>query len=303
MNFLADLFEHEPPRFHWQRFADTEHADEFQHLISIGVLRHADNATSICCRACDTLHSAQVEFLGGGRYRTYCPDVGYYDVVPEQLRVFEPDLLSLTKKMARGLGIPARIVTKEIIPKFLYELGKRKFGPYASRVYFARCLDRKERFDQTHTALVQISDRSPVLILSTTLWEQTAGTLPARHAILWLPHVATFDGDALSFEHGPFLAKLRGDDAAFRAGGIGFAFSPGFRWAAVGDQEYGFTSKQAEVVEALYNAFTRGLRKLHQTEVMGFVDSSQRVGQLFRGHPAYGTLIQGDDQGYYWLNL
>jgi hypothetical protein len=269
VNFLANLLEHEPPLFHWQRFADTEHADHFQHLVSVGVLRHADNAASICCHACDTLHSVRIEFLGGGRYRAYCPDVGYYDVDRDQLRVFEPDLTGLTKKMARGLGIPARILTKEVIPKFLYDLGKRRFGPYASRVYFTRCLDRKERFEQIHSALIQISDKSPVLILSTTPWEQTAGTLPARHAILWLPHVAEFERDTLLFHEGAFLSKLRGEDTAFRNGGTGYAFSPGFRSAVVGDQHYEFTKKQAEAVEVLFDALKAGRRAVHQDEIKG----------------------------------
>jgi hypothetical protein len=307
MVFLAQLVEHEALAFHWQRFADTEHADDFQRLVSIGFLQHVGNTASISCQICDTLHSVRAEFVGGGRYRAYCPDVGYCDVDPDQLRVFEPDLTGLTKKMARGLGIPVRILTKEVIPKFLYDLGKRKFGPYASRVYFARCLDRKERFEQLHAALIQISDKSPVLILSTTPWEQTAGTLPARHAILWLPHVAEFERDTVLFHEGAFLSKLRGEDTAFRRGGIGYDFSPGFRSAVVGDQQYEFTKKQAEAVEVLFDAVKAGRRKVHQDEIKGFLGTNQRIGQLFRGrghcHPAYGTLIRYDREGYYWLEL
>jgi hypothetical protein len=80
-------------------------------------------------------------------------------------------------------------------------------------------------------------------------------------------------------------------------------FSSGFRSAVVGDQKYEFTKKQAEVVEVLFEAFESGLHKMHQDEIMGSVDSSQRIGQLFHGHPAYGTLISGDHNGYYWLAL
>jgi hypothetical protein len=229
--------------------------------------------------------------------------VGYYDVDPDHLRVFEPDLATMVKKMAQGLQIPARISTREMVPRLLYGLGKRKFGPYTAKMCFARLLDRREEFDRAHSALVQISDRSPVLILSTTRPEQTAGSLPARHAILWLPDVADFDGDAMSFEEGAFLAKLRDKGATFRKGGVGSVFSSGFRSAVFGDQEYEFTKKQAEVVEILFEASASGLCKKHQDEIMGEVGSSQRIGQLFRDHPAYGCLIFGDNHGYYWLAL
>jgi len=42
---------------------------------------------------------------------------------------------------------------------------------------------------------------------------------------------------------------------------------------------------------------------MHQTEVQGAADTNRRVAQLFEGHPAYGTLIKHDGNGYYELNL
>ena len=72
---------------------------------------------------------------------------------------------------------------------------------------------------------------------------------------------------------------------------------------SLGTKKYQFTKKQAEVVEVLFQAFESGLHKMHQDEVMGRLNSSQRIGQLFKGHPAYGPLILGDSHGYYWLAL
>jgi hypothetical protein len=51
--------------------------------------------------------------------------------------------------------------------------------------------------------------------------------------------------------------------------------------------------KQAEAVEILVQAYESGLHRMHQGEVMGRLNSSQRIGQLFKGPPAYGTLILG----------
>ena len=53
----------------------------------------------------------------------------------------------------------------------------------------------------------------------------------------------------------------------------------------------------------LYDAWRSGNPRLHQTEIQGKADTSQRVGQLFGDSPAYGVLIKYDGSGYYWLDL
>ena len=247
-------------------------------------------------------HSVAVELRGNGAYRAYCRDVGYFEVNPEDLRVLELDLAALTALVGRGLGI-APLISAEILPRVLYRVGSLRFGPYRTRVYFARCLDRVGHFAQVYSALEQHRDRAPVVLVSTTPWQRIHRGLPTRHALVSLSDVADLRGQKLKFNDDAFLVKLRGEDAAFRKGGIGYVFSSGFRSAVVGDHNYEFTKKQAEVVEVLFKAFKSGLHKMHQDEIMGSVVSSQRIGQLFHGHLAYGTLIVGDSHGYYWLAL
>jgi hypothetical protein len=303
LKLLEQVCEEEPPSFQWQHLRGGEQVPMLNSILALGVLRHTGNANSIWCMACDSVHSVPVEFRGKGIYRAYCQDVGYFEVNPEDLRVLELDLAALTALIGRGLGIPPLISAEEILPQVLYRVGSPKFGPYRTRVYFARCLDRVSYFTQVHTALEQHRDRTPVILVSTTPWQRIHRELPARHALVSLSDVAELSGQRLKFNEDAFLTKLRGEDFTFRAGGIGYVFSSGFRSAVVGDQEYQFTKKQAEVIEILFGAFKLSLHKTHQDEIMGRVDSSQRIGQLFHGHPAYGTLILRDSHGYYWLAL
>ena len=114
-------------------------------------------------------------------------------------------------------------------------------------------------FAQVHSALEQHRDHTPVILVSTTPWQRIHRELPARHALVSLSDVAELRGQRLKFNDDAFLTKLRGEDAAFRKGGIGYVFSSGFRSAVVGDQKYEFTKKQAEVVEVLFEAFNSGL--------------------------------------------
>jgi hypothetical protein len=303
LKLLEQLCEEEPPAFQWQHLRGGEQVPMLNSILALGVLRHTGNANSVWCMACDSVHSVAAEFRGKGIYRAYCQDVGYFEVNPEDLRVLELDLAAVTALIGRGLGIPPLISAEEILPQVLYRVGSPKFGPYRTRVYFARCLDRVSYFTQVHTALEQHRDHTPVILVSTTPWQRIHRELPAGHALVSLSDVAEVRGQRLKFSEGAFLTKLRGEEVTFRAGGIGYVFSSGFRSAVVGGQAYEFTKKQAEVIEVLFEAFQSGLDKMHQDEIMGSVDSSQRIGQLFHGHPAYGTLIMGNSHGYYWLAL
>jgi hypothetical protein len=303
LRLLERFCEEEPPSFQWQRLREAEEFSKLQELLALGILQHTSNASSIWCTNCDSPHSVSVEFKGDAAYRAYCQDVGFFGVDPDDLRVLELDLTALTAQIGRGLRIPPVILAEEVVPRLLYRVGSPKFGPYRTRVYFARCLDRVACFAQVHSALKQHRDHTPVILISTTSWQRIQSEIPTRHALLSLSDVAELRGQRLKFNDEAFLTKLRGEDAAFRKGGIGYVFSSGFRSAVVGDQKYEFTKKQAEVVEVLFEAFESGLHKMHQDEIMGRVDSSQRIGQLFQGHPAYGTLIAGDSHGYYWLAL
>jgi len=303
LKLLEQLCEENPASFQWQQLRDAEELSKLKELLALRILQHTSNASSIWCTNCDSPHSVAVEFRGDGVYRAYCQEVGFFGVDPEDLRVLELDRAALTALIGRGLGIPPLISAEEVVPQLLYQVGSPKFGPYRTRVYFARCLDRVTYFAQVHSALEQRRDHTPVILVSTTPWQRIHRDLPARHALVSLSDVAELRGQRLKFNDDAFLTKLRGEDVAFRKGGIGYVFSSGFRSAVVGDQKYEFTKKQAEVLEVLFEAVEAGLHKMHQDEIMGRVDSSQRIGQLFHGHPAYGTLVVGDSHGYYWLAL
>jgi hypothetical protein len=303
LKLIERLCEEEPPSFQWQCLREAEELSDLQELLALGILQHTINASSIWCKNCDSPHSVSVEFSSHAACRAYCQEVGFFGVDPEDLRVLELDLAALAALIGRGLEIPLRISAEEILPRILYRVGSPRFGPYRTRVYFARCLDRVGYFAQVYSALEQHRDDTPVILVSTTPWQRIHRELPARHALVSLSDVAELRGQRLKFNEDAFLAKLRGEDVTFRAGGIGYVFSPGFRSAVVGDQEYQFSKKQAEVVEVLFQALESGLQKMHQDEVMGRLNSSQRIGQLFKGHPAYGPLISGDSHGYYWLAL
>ena len=181
-------------------------------------LEHTANASSIWCTHCDSPHSVSVEFCGDAAYRAYCQEVGFFGVDPDDLRVLELDLAALADLIHRGFGIPSRLSTEEVVPRFLYRLGSLRFGPYRTRLYFARCLDRVRCFAEVYSALEQHRDRIPVILVSTTSWQRIQRELPARHALVSLLDVAELSGQLLKFNEDAFLTKLRGEDVRSEQG-------------------------------------------------------------------------------------
>ena len=147
LKLLEALCEEEPSSFQWQHLREMEEAPNLKRLLAL----------RICCatpamparsgaRLANSHHSVAVEFRGNGVYRAYCHDVGFFGVEPEDLRVLELDLRHWSTSSPVGSGSRPLISAEEVVPRLLYQVGSPKFGPYRTRIYFARCLDRVRCF-------------------------------------------------------------------------------------------------------------------------------------------------------------
>ena len=128
-----------------------------------------------------------------------------------------------------------------------------------TQLFFGRRLADKRQFEEANRIISGLIGKAPAVLLTTTLLDLIPGEAPPRCALIPLENVLQVFPNQTSIDEGPVYAALRGSDHRFHSGGIGFAFSPGFRSGVFGDQEYSFTDKQALVVEALYEAWKNGI--------------------------------------------
>ena len=299
---LQSLCETEPAEVTGQLIQESGERGALEALIGLGALVQSGSAETLICFGCDSPHAVAVEFAGDGSYRAYCTESGY--------QVFDPDLLCrysvsedwIVSSIQSSLGMRPKAGMHGDETTIAY-LGRARFGAYPCELFFGRRLSELARFEAAVRAMSAHLGREPAILMSTTRPELIPRTLPPRVAIVNLSDVLEIGDGKVALDDGPFLAALRGRDNWFRNNGIGFRFSPGYRSATVGANDYSFSDKQARVVEALDEARRSGVPRLHQTEIQGKADTSQRVGQLFSRHPAYGTLIKYDRAGYYWLDL
>lgn len=302
IHLLAQICECDPPEATTQHIENSEAKQAYVALQKIGAIRHVDNARVQICYACDKPHAVAVEPVTSGRYRSFCPEVGYYDVPANQLKTFGVDLNWLALRLAEALGI-RNAVTSQSVPNSLIRIGKCRIGHYTCSLFFGRRLDRADVFHKVVVECERIASQSPTIIVSSTPLSHIQGTFPPRCAAVHLCDVVSTASGKFKLDEDPFIAVLRGNDPRFRGGGMGFTFTPGYRSGVVGDKDYRFTDRQALVIEELVKARSEGNGIRHHTELAAAAGTNQRVGQLFRNHPAYGSLIKYDTKGYYWLNL
>lgn len=300
---LRSLCEIDPPEITGQGIEESDDRTALASLFDLGALIHIGNNDSVLCLACDCPHSISVEYDGDGLYRAYCPDSGYQQVRPEMLRRLTVDENWITRTVGSSLGLNPSSQSAAAPPPTVARIGRARFGQYPCDLFFGRRLSDKHRFEEAKQVISSVIGKAPAILLTTTPLDLIPGEPPPRCALVRLEDVLQISPTQILLDEGPFYAALRGSDHRSPAGEIGFIFSPGFRSAKVGEQEYSFTDKQAQVVEALYEAWRSGNPRLHQTEIQGKAGTNQRVGQLFSNNSAYGTLIKYDGAGYYWLDL
>jgi hypothetical protein len=81
--------------------------------------------------------------------------------------------------------------------------------------------------------------------------------------------------------------------------------SEDFRTVYLRDQTFSLTSKQAEVVQVMYEHYQRGIHELSQDYILTKIDStSNRLRDLFKSRPeAWRTLIKSCQKGMFRLNI
>ena len=232
----------------------------------------------------------------------YCEDSGYQKFCPDALQRYAIDENWIADAIRSSIGLPLLTAADRAAVRTPIRVGDARFGPYRCVLFFGRRLFEHERFDEACIEIERLAGGAPTILLTTTARDLVPGLPPRRCAIIQMSDVLQARNTGPWFDERPVLSALRGADHPPDGQAIGLVFSPGFRSVTYGDSQFRFSSKQALVVEALWEHHRNGVPKVHQTELQGVAATTQRMTQLFGDHPAYGVLIKNDGEGYYWLD-
>jgi hypothetical protein len=300
---LQLLCEIDPPQVSSQWIDRHELRTSIESLISKGALVPSESVSSVLCSMCDDPHWVVPEHLGAGQYRGFCPINGYHTLPSRLLRSFVVSDAWIVDEIVASLGMGRKNWRSgEALPAGI-SVGRVRFGPYSCELFFGRRLSDRSRLEAAFAAVTEKAGQGPAILLTSTRKQFLSGPMAERCAVIDIDNVLTIGRGKTLMNEAPILAALRGPTPLPNDGGIGFRHSAGFRACAFGSEQFRFSDKQALAVEALHDAWRQGLPGLPQGELMGRVDTTQRISQLFHGHPAYGKLIRVDGNGFYRLNL
>jgi hypothetical protein len=302
LHTLLLLCEIDPPEISRQWIdQQPESRSSVDTLIAQGALISVTNTHFILCEFCDELHWIAPEYIGPGHYRGFCPDTGFHSCSPKSLERFAVDDAWIIGGLSSTLSIRLRKAPIQGSP--IFHLGKVRFGPYPCQVFFGRRLTDRSRFESAILTLKEKIGAGIGVLLTSTKPDLLPRSVPERCAVIMAEDALTFSGGRIGLDQDVILAALREPANLPHGTGIGFRFSPGFRSCLYRGERFRFTDKQSMAIEALHNAWKDGLPGLHQDELKGQAQTSQRMTQLFSGNSAYGTLIKKDGSGLYWLDL
>jgi hypothetical protein len=299
---LQDLCEFDPPEISRQWIDQHELRDSVNALITCGALVPGENVSSVLCERCDNEHWIVPEYLERGQYRGFCPVSGYHSVSANAIRRFVVDETWIGDGIAAALGVrPNKNQFDKHRPAL--GLGRVKFGPYVCELFFGRRLSDRSRLERVVSLVTEKSGTGPAILLTSTKKELLSVPFPERCVVIRLEAAVAIARGKVVVNDGPILAALRGPAPSLSEGGIGFRHSPGYRTCWYGGGSFRLSKTQARVVEVLHDSWKEGAPILHQDELQGRAETTQRIAQLFDGHPAYGALIKNDRTGFYWLDL
>lgn len=261
-------------------------------LIDAGALLPAASRTSIfrneqeIAVSWDAVRNAPAYLDRCGRWRTIPEsELRQYRFRPEWILPF----------LAFQFSIPVAIKPHPLLADIAWELGRTSLGRQKITVLFARRLGHERHYTDLCCLLRQQRGCEDIIVLTSSRIENGRISQGDRHAFATLHDCQDINSGFFRINKGVIASLL---DIPVTAEG----FSPGFRSGCFNGVEYTFTKTQAAILECLFNAG----KAVHKDELLAQADSAQKkIIDVFRGrqgvHPAYGVIIQGDDEGFYRL--
>lgn len=231
-----------------------------------------------------------------GKWGYFDQDVGWVNVNAEMVGKYRLNLDWLPYVIRRDLEMSQVHPPQELVSECFWRLGEATLSnKMKAEIFFARRMNHSKTFEQVYQSLSNIKGIKKGIILTTSNNLPLGCSFPGHHQVIQLEDCLEHANNNFHIDRN-ILKEAMGGTVTQEG------FSEDFRKASFNGVEYSFSKKQAAIVEHLHNE-----GKTHKHSLMPAANSSQDDPKgVFRKsgkyHPAWGTLIQYDNSGYYWLD-
>lgn len=262
-------------------------------LISAGLIRETQAATSVTCDACDLGHVEDVVFIdmpadAGVRAYIMCPDNGRVRVPIERLRRWELDFDGMARGVARAIASEG--APEEIVAARVWFVGKAVFANRSRDVFLARGLTWLD----SHDILAQASR----LTMSGAPLVFVAGAMPQPAVwgtnvppVLPLSAVLSLNGNRLEID------KMHVEGAVSGRADIAVKLSPEDRKRRIKDKQALFTDVS---ISFATEPGARHIVRINGFDFGGFRSSDLKFTRLLLLAAARAADVDADGGG--WLD-
>lgn len=295
---LAQICELDPPEVALDGLPTD---DGLLRLIELGALVPVGARESVTCFACDEPHEALVKHQGHGAYTYYCSVAGEISVDAQLLQRYCVSIAWIAAQLSIGLNRLVSVDKLTLPIPVVLRVGEFRFKQTRCLLYIARRQFVRQGWEHAQEEVRRSRGDLPAVILTTTPMALLPSAPTGGIGVVPLVDVLTVDDGKPIVRELPIVSLLGGDQAQPDVG-LGYFASPGYRTVTSHGSRHQFTQKQAAVIALLDTALKSPEPRVHQSVIQERINTTQRIGQMFRGHSAYGTLIKHDGQGHYWLD-
>lgn len=243
-------------------------------------------------------------------FRYFSPAAGWQTVSSEQVKRYTVNVDLFLTWLARALGVGDSQSATCLDNSTFWHLGYAYFGSTKVHLYFARRLASPEVQDAFLKSLRKESSRMPAAIVTSGRQAPAFLDLPLDTTLVSLRDILVRAGECPDIDRDALSAIVHGnrhEKSDNAHGGIALRFSADYRLVVWNGQRYALTKKQAAVMEALDKEGGRA----HKDFLCAQADTNEELHRIMRNkvdgcwvvHPLWQTLIKGDGNGYYYLNL
>lgn len=255
----------------------------FDALVNENALAHSGNVSCLLCPQCDEPHDIAVDPF---TFKGYCVDAGHVSFEPKRIMQYQASHAWLIEAVRKSLSVSASDNTKELGANHFWKIGSVRLGGKPRPLFLCRDVGQSIK---AVTDSLKNPPEDPGVILLTSPHRNCPGAIAGHRVALLSLCLPETGKNFLSHE---VLERIwKGQPAADNQ----LSYSADFRTVTLNGITHHFPGDLMRAfVKHLIELYKKGQLSTKTSEVMTAIgaDHSRRIGDLFKGHKTWETLIE-----------
>lgn len=276
----------------------SDHASAYRHLLDIGALVLGDALESdVLCPSCIS-HALRPSPAPEGGYRGYCARCGWVALPRRHVKPVCALPHHAARRLAAALGLADRYECRAVLEGTLWRLGEIEHRRRRRTVFFGSQLER--RGADVQRCIAQHAAPGAAVVLTSG----DVGALPAslHPAVAWVPLRAIAHLSKAGFVIENLKAYLDQPPALETTNETSLRLLHSQRVALIDGEQHKLSPQVYQFLSLLEKADGKALHKRAISDKLEIAVDTFKAASIFKRHKeVYGTFVDSDGEGRYWI--